>query len=698
MQLPIFYDVDITQPLRATRLEPMLVAKDALANRIGVRLFQGKEAYAPGGACAGFAVRRDGLTLPIPGVVDGNALYIDLPAAAYALPGPLCVGIKNVSEGQETTVFLGTGTVLPGETDKVADPASVLPSVAALITKILEAADAVAVDPSALLTAIAPPEESPAAAAHAVGDAILYNDTLYWVTSPIAPGDLLATGTNLRTSPLGEEVAGLKSALDQTFDLAYQTSPNLLNPDNASAGYVWTDGHHPSSSYINTGKIKVEGGKTYTNQVGEDVSAHNRQKTEFRFVVFYGEDGVTVVGSGAYVTNITVPENAAYLVGSANYTSLERFLEAQPCFVEGTALVDYVPYYAPYTSNVLKAECANTPYILSLIGRQMASAGGKAVFSATAASLPAHTNLICCEACDNKKNESIELTAQFSTFGELTIAHGKGSYMGGYVTITGSKIQVYDSSGALLEEYEHGLTLSGFINVILYTKNDAACRSRISLMTAGGDYTVETSRFYGCRAAVLCSATFAMTNVTMRYVVHDAKESVWVFGDSYLSLGDPNRWATQMVNDGHRHALLCGFGGATSANEIVSFRALMAVAKPRFVVWCLGMNDGDSGAVNASWKACVDEVVAACEAENVTPILATIPNVPSVDNTYKNAYVKSLGCRYVDFAKAVNAESAGASWYAGMLSTDNVHPTALGAKALMRQFLLDVPEVLYEEA
>jgi lysophospholipase L1-like esterase len=71
--------------------------------------------------------------------------------------------------------------------------------------------------------------------------------------------------------------------------------------------------------------------------------------------------------------------------------------------------------------------------------------------------------------------------------------------------------------------------------------------------------------------------------------------------------------------------------------------------------------------------------------------------VPNIIHTFKNTYVRESGKRYVDFAKAVNAESAGASWYTGMLSSDNTHPTALGAKALMRQFLLDVPEVLYAE-
>ena len=74
-------------------------------------------------------------------------------------------------------------------------------------------------------------------------------------------------------------------------------------------------------------------------------------------------------------------------------------------------------------------------------------------------------------------------------------------------------------------------------------------------------------------------------------------------------------------------------------------------------------------------------------------ILATIPNVPSIRHDYKNAIVRASGYRYIDFAKAVNAEAVGATWYADMLSSDNVHPTELGAKALASRILLDVPEI-----
>lgn len=493
--------------------------------------------------------------------------------------------------------------------------------------------------------------------------------------------------------------------LEDCFETEEHSSLNLLDVSRIETGcYYWTNGKNTNASYNSTPLIPVTPGQTLWFQYGLE-NAASRKKGSIRFAIGYNANGVYVSGSEkGTIYSYVVPDGVSYVRFSTNFNTLTGPQKPVIIAQDEDVVLDYIPYFEPYTTKKLKSEYdsqqtdQNTADIESIRQQMVAANSEKAIFTATADTLNANANLICCQSCDNKKNEYIELTAEFDTFGELTIAHGKDAYMGGYITITATKIIVYSYNGTQYEEFTHGLTLSDFINVIIYTKNIHTCRSSITVMTAGGDYTVETTRYYSCRAAVLCNANFDMTNVKMQYIVNDAKEDVWVFGDSYLSLGDPNRWAHQIVMAEHKNILLCGYGGAKSVNEIVSFRNLTAVVKPKFVVWTLGMNDGDSSsAFNADWKTYVDEVIATCEEKGITPILATIPNVPNIIHTFKNAYVRSSGCRYVDFAKAVNAESAGASWYTGMLATDNTHPTVLGAKALMRQFLLDVPEVLYAE-
>lgn len=114
----------------------------------------------------------------------------------------------------------------------------------------------------------------------------------------------------------------------------------------------------------------------------------------------------------------------------------------------------------------------------------------------------------------------------------------------------------------------------------------------------------------------------------------------------------------------------------------------------------MGMNDGsdtDANTPSSVWATRRDEMLSICETMGITPILATIPNVPSVLNTGKNAWVKTSGYRYIDFAAAVGAESASSTWYNGMLSADNIHPSESGARALFARALVDFPEIMLED-
>ena len=77
-------------------------------------------------------------------------------------------------------------------------------------------------------------------------------------------------------------------------------------------------------------------------------------------------------------------------------------------------------------------------------------------------------------------------------------------------------------------------------------------------------------------------------------------------------------------------------------------------------------------------------------------VLATIPTVPTINNEYKNDYVRNSGYRYIDFANAVGAQADG-TWFSGMLSDDGIHPTDNGAKALFGEAIIDLPELTIKD-
>lgn len=151
MILTHIYDVDISQPLLPTVLQPMMVTGDKMANRVGVRLKNGNQDYTPDGSCRGYVLRADGATVPIlDGVVNGNEMYIDLPEAAYAVQGSVVISIVCVTATAITTLFLGSGTVNRSQTDVVIDPGNVIDDISTLIQEIETAVASIPQDYSTL--------------------------------------------------------------------------------------------------------------------------------------------------------------------------------------------------------------------------------------------------------------------------------------------------------------------------------------------------------------------------------------------------------------------------------------------------------------------------------------------------------------------------------------------------------------------
>lgn len=303
-----------------------------------------------------------------------------------------------------------------------------------------------------------------------------------------------------------------------------------------------------------------------------------------------------------------------------------------------------------------------------------------------------------CQHIDNKKNKSYRFTCRLSEFNSVTIGQGYNVYSGSWITVDNINVTSYYYNGSQavqMGKYAHGLTISDFIDVIINVGDVNDIRATIVIMSKDGDFTHSDIPMGGCNGSVFAFGTQAMMDVTYSYAMNDLKHDAWLFGDSYISLGDPNRWTHQLMSYGYTNLFMCGFGGATSSDELISFREVTQIAKPKEIIWALGMNDADTeNSINTAWKSAYDEISTWCDKNNVELILCTIPNTPKVRNIEKNIFIRDSGRRYVDFAKSVNAEKVGASWYDGMLSSDKVHPLALGAKALANRFLIDVPEVI----
>ena len=305
MILTSHYDVDISRPLLPTPLKQMLIRSDRGANRIAVHLFNGRMPYAPGGACQGFAVRRDGVTVPIEnGVVDGNTLYIDLPAGAYALDGPVNIGVKNVSGSAETTVFLGLGVVSFGETDVIIDPGTIIPSVAALMAEIRAAVATIPADYSALLAVIAPTYSEHET--YIAGQYVWHSGVLYRALQNILVPEAW-TAEHWEEAPIAPTLYELRSGLSSVHDLVAVDSTNLYNANHTAAGYkIDTDGSIVSSpSYSVTEAFTVPAGKKIYLS-GKRVSSGSRiMANSCRQNAVYSLNGAKIGGNTTQSTAYT---------------------------------------------------------------------------------------------------------------------------------------------------------------------------------------------------------------------------------------------------------------------------------------------------------------------------------------------------------------------------------------------------------
>lgn len=294
---------------------------------------------------------------------------------------------------------------------------------------------------------------------------------------------------------------------------------------------------------------------------------------------------------------------------------------------------------------------------------------------------------------DHKTNWVIEANFRGLT-GFTNILVGKGlnenlSHGGMWLKITPYAVIPTYSTG-VYQGVEHGLTIIDYLDLRIesfvdktdesesYTGSGDATYIRYTLFDGKKQFTLDKVFFMGSEEPFVQVDGASSAKVDLYYWCTDLKNDLWCYGDSYFSIAQ-TRWPYWILTRGYC-ALFNGMPGANSEYMWKRFCYDLMCGNPRKVFWCLGMNDTDSGAINTNWLKYLTRVIDICRLRGIEVVLATIPNTPIMDNSYKNAYIKTLGLKYVDFASAIlNAQGTG--WIDGMMA-DNIHPNKKGAKCL----------------
>lgn len=245
--------------------------------------------------------------------------------------------------------------------------------------------------------------------------------------------------------------------------------------------------------------------------------------------------------------------------------------------------------------------------------------------------------------------------------------------------------------------YPHGLSITGRLQMLFEYLSDGT--ADITLLS-NGDSFKQNVVFTMSTVSVpyVKSNGLIATDCKFTFICTDIRKKIWMFGDSYFAYSN-DRWTYYLKEYGYdTNVLLDGFPGMSSVNARTSFAKLLTLGKSSYAIWFMGMNDGtdtDDTTPNADWVTERDKFITLCETNGIEAIFATIPNVPSINHKGKNNWIRESGYRYIDMCHAVGAD-VDVNWYGDMLSSDKVHPSESGAKALFAQVLLDLPEIMLD--
>jgi hypothetical protein len=286
-----------------------------------------------------------------------------------------------------------------------------------------------------------------------------------------------------------------------------------------------------------------------------------------------------------------------------------------------------------------------------------------------------------------KNGISMSFYADVTLNGSITYGKGFNKYLGDYFTIDAINIYHYYNS-ALKTTKPHGLSISKFIFSSFSVDDNS--RAHFILKSLGGTFQTTFNLNYEMNFAPFIKTDGQdISNVKLTCTSRQFQHPVWAFGDSYFGVGRA-RWPGTMKNFGYFNFLLNGLAGQGSAGAYNDLERSLKYGTPKYIVWCLGMNDSD-----VNWQKHFEKLKQLCNLKGIELILSTIPTVPALDKEVISGDVIASGYRYIDFYKAVGADNEG-NWYSGYLSSDGVHPTQAGAEALATQVLIDFPELMQQ--
>lgn len=457
-----------------------------------------------------------------------------------------------------------------------------------------------------------------------------------------------------------------------------EKSKNLFNPNDndVKVGYfLGTNGELiENANYISSGFIPFT-----ENMVNLQASVNGNKINGGAFSLVYDKNKTKIEGFLNSKTEglLNWKEGVAFARISFNTGDIDNNLQVE----QGDKVTGFQPYGGKILEKLLP-EDTDISILSSSLGNNADTVSKEILNDSeilTLENFPYHI----------KKRLIMSFYASITNFSAIMIGKGLEQYRGDYLKIDATNITQlhYDKEESQKETISHGLSISIFIKVTLFSDNSGYLYVILQSKNGTFSYVFKQWAYEANWSPFVKSVGSILTDLKINAGCQDFRLPVWAFGDSYFGVAS-NRWIGAIRDLKFFNFLVNGLAGQGSIGAYNDLLRCLKFGTPKYLLWCLGMNDGDS-----SFISTFDKVKYLCESKGITLIAATIPTVPGRSKEVISQYVRDSGVRYIDFYKAMGANAEGV-WYDGYLDSDKVHPTSLGAQAQAMQVLVDFPELM----
>ena len=460
------------------------------------------------------------------------------------------------------------------------------------------------------------------------------------------------------------DIDNLQQATSGLPDYEY-TSQNLLNPANAEAGYIALAGNIGGATsgtywHYNDYIAVSQGDKLNFNHSVKYVTAYNSSK-------------VANSANGAEnVSSYTVPSGVAYV----RISVLAEYINDNMMANKGDSILPYVPYGKLVKYSRLYGAPSISKYENAL---------GSTQKIVKEDSLSNDVIQITDFPVSLKNGVALSLYCEFSEFSTIQIGKGYDANYNKYFEITSSAIVLKTKDGGSGTSVNHGLTMSTFLMCNIFCELD---KIHVNIATLGGSYSHEFETDGNLRGNAYIQTAGTLSNITFTCECGELRKPLWLFGDSYLSTASNARVGYYLKQMGFTNFPIFAYPGMSPQTGLSDLNKAKVFGTPKFIVWMLGMNGSDSDAVSA-----INSLIDYATANGITLILTKIPSVPDYRHATLNSFIEDSGYRFINSYEAMGCDGTGDT-YEGYLSDDEVHPTALGAKAIAMRMMVDAPELM----